>query len=203
MKTKSSFAAMSRATVGRGPAADRRGGRHRGTDIAQVRPEWALANNAALIAAPRSRTAGLKLDGRTFLHEYDPAADPESAVLTIILAAPVVVASWINLQYYGSRLNPEALAAGDKTIHQVVAGIGVIEGNAGDLRNGLPLQSIHDGEKFVHEPRRLTVVVESEPHRIDAVLKAHPHVRDLFDHLICLTGDTARRRWVGDWHIIT
>ena len=50
--------------------------RGRGTDIARVRPEWALANNAALIAAPRSRTAGLKLDGRVFLHEYDPEADP-------------------------------------------------------------------------------------------------------------------------------
>ena len=180
--------------------------RGRGTDIAQVRPEWALANNAALIAAPRSRTAGLKLDGRTFLHEYDPAADPESKILTAILTAPVVVASWINLQYYGSRINPETLAAGNKTIHQVVAGIGVIEGNAGDLRSGLPLQSIHDGEKFVHEPRRLTVVIESEPERIDAVLEANPGVRELFDHqwlhLVCLTGTVARQRRGRGWHAL-
>lgn len=178
--------------------------RRRGTDIAQVRPEWALANNAALIAAPRSRTAGLKLEGRSFLHEYDPAADPDSQILTAILTAPVVVASWINLQYYGSRTNPETLASGNKTIHQVVAGIGVIEGNAGDLRPGLPLQSIHDGEHFVHEPRRLTVVIESETERIDAVLDAHPEVRQLFDHqwlhLICLTGDAALQRRDGTWH---
>jgi uncharacterized protein YbcC (UPF0753/DUF2309 family) len=177
--------------------------RGRGTDTAQVRPEWALANNAALIAAPRSRTAGLKLDGRVFLHEYNPAADPGSKVLTSILTAPVVVASWINLQYYGSRINPRILAAGDKTIHQVVAGLGVIEGNAGDLRPGLPLQSIHDGEKFVHEPRRLTVVIESESGLIDAVLAAHPEVRRLFDHqwihLVCLTGDRARIRREGGW----
>lgn len=177
--------------------------RSRGSDIAQVRPEWALANNAALIAAPRARTAGLGLEGRAFLHEYDPAADPESKVLTAILTAPVVVASWINLQYYGSRVNPEVLAAGDKTIHQVVGGIGVIEGNAGDLRPGLPLQSIHDGENFVHEPRRLTVVVESTPQRIDAVLEAQPQVRQLVEnqwiHLICLTGDTALRRRQREW----
>ena len=180
--------------------------RGRGTDIAQVRPEWALANNAALIAAPRSRTAGLKLDGRVFLHEYDPEADPESAILTAILTAPVVVASWINLQYYGSRINPEQLAAGDKTIHQVIGGVGVIEGNAGDLRSGLPLQSIHDGKNFVHEPRRLTVVIESKPELIDAVLTAQPGVRDLFDnqwiHLIVLHGETASQRRDGVWHLI-
>ncbi len=180
--------------------------RERGVDNAQTRPEWALANNAALIAAPRSRTAGLNLDGRTFLHEYDPAADPESAILTVILTAPVVVASWINLQYYGSRINPELLAAGNKTIHQVLGGLGVIEGNAGDLRSGLPLQSIHDGKEFVHEPRRLTVFIETTPERIDAVLEAQPGVRDLFDnewiHIIALQGETAKQRRGGQWHVL-
>ena len=180
--------------------------RSRGADIAQLRPEWALANNAALIAAPRSRTAGLKLDGRVFLQEYDPTADPESKILTFILSAPVVVASWINLQYYGSCTNPEILSAGNKTIHQVIGGLGVIEGNAGDLRSGLPLQSIHDGKDFVHEPRRLTVVIESKPELIDAVLAAHPEVRELFDnqwiHLIILHGKTASQRRYGSWHPI-
>ncbi len=178
--------------------------RSRGADIAQLRPEWALANNAALIAAPRSRTAGLKLDGRVFLQEYDPTADPESKILTFILSAPVVVASWINLQYYGSRTNPEILSAGNKTIHQVIGGLGVIEGNAGDLRSGLPLQSIHDGKDFVHEPRRLTVFMESKPELIEAVLAAHPGVRELFDnqwiHLIILHGKTASQRRNGCWH---
>jgi uncharacterized protein YbcC (UPF0753/DUF2309 family) len=177
--------------------------RTRGLDIAQVRPEWGLANNAALIAAPRARTAALKLDGRVFLHEYDPAGDPDAQVLTAILTAPVVVASWINLQYYASRIDPAHFSAGDKTIHQVVAGLGVIEGNAGDLRPGLPLQSIHDGSGFVHEPRRLTVFVESEPSRIDAVLAAHPGVKQLFDHgwihLIALHGRRASRRSGAAW----
>ena len=180
--------------------------RSRGTDIAQTRPEWALANNAALIAAPRSRTAGLKLDGRVFLHEYDPAADPESQILTVILTAPVVVASWINLQYYGSRINPAQLAAGNKTIHHVIGGLGVIEGNAGDLCSGLPLQSIHDGKNFVHEPRRLTVVIESKPELVDAVLAAQPGVRELFDHqwihLVVLHGKSASQRRDGSWHPI-
>lgn len=179
--------------------------RSRGTDMAQVRPEWALANNAAIVAAPRSRTAGVKLDGRVFLHEYDPASDPNSEILTAILTAPVVVASWINLQYYGSRIDPQSYAAGDKTIHQVVGGVGVIEGNSGDLKTGLPLQSIHNGEEYVHEPRRLSVIIQSQPQLIDAVLKEHPEVCQLFDnqwlHLFALTdeGSALRRLPGGIW----
>jgi uncharacterized protein YbcC (UPF0753/DUF2309 family) len=154
----------------------------RAADISEVRPEWGLANNAAFIAAPRHRTLGQALSGRVFLHDYDAAADPESKVLTLILCAPVVVASWINLQYYGSRVNPDVLGSGNKVLHNVVGGIGVVEGNGGDLRVGLPLQSIHDGEKFVHEPRRLSVYVEAETARIDQVLENQASVRQLFDH---------------------
>lgn len=156
--------------------------RVRASDIAQVRPEWGLANNAAFVAAPRRRTAGLKLDGRVFLHDYDAAADADSAVLTLILSAPVVVASWINLQYYASRVDPERYGAGNKMLHNVVGGIGVVEGNGGDLKAGLPWQSIHDGERFMHEPRRLAVYIEAPPEKIGAVLAAQPAVRQLFDH---------------------
>ena len=154
----------------------------RAADISEVRPEWGLANNAAFIAAPRHRTLGQALAGRVFLHDYDANADPESKVLTLILCAPVVVASWINLQYYGSRVNPDVLGSGNKVLHNVVGGIGVVEGNGGDLRVGLPLQSLHDGEKFVHEPRRLSVFVEAQTDRIDQVLENQPSVRHLFDH---------------------
>jgi len=178
--------------------------RSRALDISQVRPEWGLAGNAALIAAPRSRTASLKLDGRVFLHNYDAGADPEDNVLTLILCAPVVVASWINLQYYASRVAPLQYGSGNKVLHNVVGGIGVMEGNAGDLRVGLPLQSIHDGEKFVHEPRRLTVFLEAARSRIDAVLDAQPPVRELFDngwiHLVALEGAEAWKRSAGQWN---
>lgn len=152
------------------------------TDISELRPEWALANNAAFIAAPRSRTQGQILDGRVFLHDYDETADADSRVLTLILCAPVVVASWINLQYYGSRVNPDLLGSGNKMLHNVLGGIGVVEGNGGDLKTGLPLQSLHDGEKFVHEPRRLSVFIQAGTDRIDAVLERNPSVKQLFDH---------------------
>ncbi|MCW5549248.1 MAG: DUF2309 domain-containing protein [Opitutaceae bacterium] len=180
--------------------------RARAADIAQVRPEWGLANNAALVAAPRSRTAGLKLDGRVFLHDYDAAADSGDQVLTLILCAPVVVASWINLQYYASRVDPERYGSGNKVLHNVVGGIGVLEGNGGDLKVGLPLQSIHDGEKWMHEPRRLTVYVEAPRERIEAVLGAQPAVRRLFDHrwihLVALEGNRASRYTLDGWRDI-
>jgi uncharacterized protein YbcC (UPF0753/DUF2309 family) len=178
----------------------------RSRDISQVRPEWGLANNAALIAAPRSRTAALNLAGRTFLHDYDAEADPENKVLTLILCAPVVVASWINLQYYASRVDPARYGSGNKVLHNVLGGLGVMEGNAGDLKVGLPLQSIHDGEKFVHEPRRLTVFIDVARERIGTVLVAQPEVRRLFDHgwihLVALESTQAYRYSVNGWRAL-
>lgn len=177
--------------------------RARTSDISQVRPEWGLANNAALIAAPRSRTKNLNLHGRAFLHDYNADQDPENKVLTLILCAPVVVASWINLQYYASRVDQQRYGSGNKVLHNVAGGIGVLEGNGGDLRTGLPLQSIHDGTRFIHEPRRLTVFIEVAPSRIDEVLAANPGVRNLFDnewiHLRSLQGDQCLTYKKGTW----
>lgn len=177
--------------------------RARASDLAELRPEWGLANNAAFVAAPRSRTAGLNLEGRVFLHDYDASADPEDKVLTLILCAPVVVASWINLQYYASRIDPERYGSGNKVLHNVVGGLGVLEGNGGDLKVGLPLQSIHDGTQFVHEPRRLAVYLEAEPERISGVLEQNPTVRQLFAHewlhLFALQGKICFRYHADRW----
>lgn len=148
----------------------------RARDWSQVRPEWGLAGCAAFVAAPRSRTVGIDLDGRVFLHSYDWKADPEFAVLDLIMTAPMVVASWINLQYYGSSVNNVVFGSGNKTLHNAVGSIGVLEGNGGDLRTGLPSQSVHDGEKLVHEPMRLSVFIEAPQAAIDSVIDRHETV---------------------------
>lgn len=153
----------------------------RGRDWAQVRPEWGLAGCKAFIAAPRRHTAGASLAGRAFLHSYDWRADTEFKVLELILTAPVVVASWISLQYYGSAVAPAAFGAGNKLLHNVVGGIGVFEGNGGLLRGGLPWQSVHDGERLMHEPVRLSVVVAAPREAILGILAKHPDLRALFD----------------------
>ena len=167
----------------------------RSRDWAQVRPEWALAGNAAFIAAPRSRTRGLDLGGRVFLHEYDWHDDADFRVLELIMTAPMVVASWINLQYYGSTVNNRVFGAGNKVLHNVTGALGVLEGNAGDLKTGLPWQSVHDGTRFVHEPLRISVFIAAPRDAIDAVVVKHESVRHLVDnrwlHLFAI-GDDGR-----------
>ncbi|MFA1288023.1 YbcC family protein [Xanthomonas axonopodis pv. nakataecorchori] len=176
---------------------------HRARDWAEIRPEWALAGCQAFIAAPRARTAGRDLAGRAFLHDYDWRYDDGFGVLELILTAPVVVASWISLQYYGSTVAPERFGAGNKLLHNVTGGIGVVEGNGGILRTGLPWQSVHDGQRLTHEPLRLSVLIEAPPEAIATILERHPQVRALFDnrwlHLFALDDQGwMAQRYAGD-----
>jgi uncharacterized protein YbcC (UPF0753/DUF2309 family) len=175
----------------------------RSRNWAEVRPEWALAGCKAFIAAPRRRTAGKTLEGRAFLHDYDWKIDRDFGVLELILTAPVVVASWISLQYYGSTVAPTMFGGGNKLLHNVTGGIGVVEGNGGVMRVGLPWQSVHDGERYMHEPLRLSVCIEAPREAMTEILKRHEGVRALFDnrwlHLFAL--DTAGRmawRYAGN-----
>lgn len=167
----------------------------RARDWSEVRPEWALAGCKAFIAAPRTRTTGRNLEGRAFLHDYDWAQDSENGfgVLELIMTAPVVVASWISLQYYGSTVAPNTFGSGNKLLHNVVGGIGVLEGNGGLLRAGLPWQSVHDGEDYSHEPLRLSVCIEAPREAMNDILQRHDGVRALFDnrwlHLFAMDGD--------------
>ncbi len=154
----------------------------RAANWAETRPEWGLAGCGAFIAAPRAATAGKDLGGRAFLHSYDWKGDTDFGVLELIITAPVVVASWISLQYYGSSVAPQTFGGGNKLIHNVVGGIGVIQGNSGTLRPGLPWQSVHDGEALMHEPLRLSVMIEAPREAILDVLERHPQVRALFDN---------------------
>ncbi len=180
--------------------------RRRSRDWSQVRPEWALANNAAFIAAPRSRTRAADLGGRAFLHEYQWRNDTDFKVLELIMTAPMVVANWINMQYYGSVVDNERFGSGNKVLHNVVGGaLGVLEGNGGDLRVGLPLQSLHNGRNWVHEPLRLSVFIEAPEAAMDDIIERNQLVRELVDngwlHLFRIDeqGEVLRRRAHAAW----
>jgi uncharacterized protein YbcC (UPF0753/DUF2309 family) len=149
-------------------------------DWSEVRPEWGLARNASFIAARRYRTREANLEGRAFLHEYDASADPSDEILKLILSAPVVVGAWINLQYFASTVNNDRFGCGTKALLNRVGKVGVISGNEGDLRPGLPIESVHrpDGSWF-HEPVRLQVMIEAPTEKIDTVLSQIPSVADL------------------------
>ncbi|MEJ2026014.1 MAG: Na-translocating system protein MpsB, partial [Limibacillus sp.] len=102
-----------------------------------------------------------------------------------------------------STVAPEVFGAGNKLLHNVVGGIGVLEGNSGPMRSGLPWQSVHDGEKYIHEPLRLSVCVEAPREAMSAVLGRHEEVRKLFDnrwlHLFALDEDGRMAwRYAGD-----
>ena len=182
----------------------------RSTDWAQVRPEWGLADCAAFIVAPRSRSRHLNLAGRSFLHDYAWQRDDGFKVLALIMTAPMVVTNWINLQYHASTVDNARYGSGDKTLHNVVGGnIGVFEGNGGDLRTGLPMQSLHDGQHFRHTPLRLSVFIQAPQAAIDNTIASSTTVRHLIDngwlHLFRL-GDEAgvwRYRPGGGWRAET
>ncbi|HSN30177.1 MAG TPA: putative inorganic carbon transporter subunit DabA, partial [Kofleriaceae bacterium] len=100
-----------------------------------------------------------------------------------IMTGPMVVGHWINFQYYASTVDNARYGCGDKVLHNIVGGhLGVLEGNAGDLRIGLSLQSLHDGEQWVHAPLRLAVFIEASRSAIDHVVEAHAKVRELVDN---------------------
>jgi uncharacterized protein YbcC (UPF0753/DUF2309 family) len=157
--------------------------RRRANDGAQTRPEWGLAGNAAFVIAPRQRSLGVVLEGRAFLHDYDASQDADGSVLELLMTAPMLVTHWINWQYYASTCDPERFGSGNKVLHNVVGGhIGVFEGNGGDLRIGLSRQSLHDGERWVHEPLRLTVVIDAPQRAIEDVIRRHAVVLQLLNN---------------------
>lgn len=163
---------------------------HRAKDWSEVRPEWGLAGNSAFIVGPRSLTAPANLGGRSFLHSYDYRTDSEFKILEQIMTAPMVVAQWINMQYYASAVDNRHFGSGTKTTHNVVGQFGVYSGNGGDLTTGLAWESVHDGEKFIHEPLRLTSMIAAPREAVADILNRHDNVRELITndwlHLIVI-----------------
>jgi uncharacterized protein YbcC (UPF0753/DUF2309 family) len=152
-------------------------------DWSQVRPEWGLAGCHSFVIAPRSYTKSLNLEGKVFLHEYDPMQDPDGSLLEMVLTGPGIVASWICYQYYASVVDPMRLGAGNKTLHNPVSGIGVLEGSVGDLKIGLPLQSLFDGFQLQHIPVRLNIWIAASPDQIQKIVDKHPILQNLLNHL--------------------
>uniref|UniRef100_UPI004048D623 YbcC family protein n=3 Tax=Roseivirga sp. TaxID=1964215 RepID=UPI004048D623 len=154
----------------------------RSKDWSQIRPEWGLAGCNAFVVAPRERTQHLNFGGRSFLHSYKWEMDKNFSVLELIMTAPMVVTSWISLQYYASTVDNKHFGSGNKTLHNVTSGIGVLEGFTGDLRVGLPIQSVHDGEQYQHEPLKLNVIIEAPISAMNQILEKHHSVKNLCDN---------------------
>lgn len=177
--------------------------RRRANDGSQTRPEWGLTRNAAFIIGPRARSRGRVLS-RSYLHDYDARFDTDGSVLEAIMMGPMLVTHWLSWQYHASTCDPLHYGSGNKVLHNVVDGhVGVFEGNGGDLRIGLPKQSLHDGEGWYHQPVRLTVVIDAPAASIDGIIARHAVLGQLCDHgwmlLWRYEGDALQRYERGRW----
>ncbi len=159
-------------------------------DWSEVRPEWGLAGNHAFFVGPRALTQHIDLNGQVFLHSYEASQDPNGTVLETIMTAPMIVANWINMQYYASTVDNLNFGSGNKTIHNVVGKFGILAGNSGDLKTGLPLQSIHDGTDYRHQPLRLQVIICAKRSEIERIYRKHELVFNLVNnewlHLVAI-----------------
>ena len=151
----------------------------RSMDWSQVRPEWGLSNHTAFVMGRRALTQEINFEGRTFLHSYDPAQDPDGKYLEIIMTAPMIVTNWINMEHYFSTVDPMVYGAGSKVYHNVTGNIGVMYGSESDLCCGLPLQTIFNGERPYHEPMRLFCVIEAPLERIEMLVERHELLQQL------------------------
>jgi uncharacterized protein YbcC (UPF0753/DUF2309 family) len=130
-------------------------------DWAQTRPEWGLSQNLYGIIGRRSLSQSANLQGRSFLLSYDWRCDPRGRLLENLLAAPVIVGEWINLEYFFSTTNNAQMGSGSKVYHNVAGRFGVMTGNLSDLRTGLPAQTVlREGHPY-HEPMRLIALIEA------------------------------------------
>ena len=93
----------------------------------------------------------------------------------------MVVAEWINTQYFFSTLNNIAYGSGSKITHNVTGKFGIMQGNSSDLMQGLPLQSVNvTDDHCYHEAMRLQVIVYAPRSSIDLIIEKQSILQTLF-----------------------
>lgn len=149
----------------------------------ETRPEWGLAKNASFIVAPRELTKNLNLGGRCFLHSYDWELDTEGAALEGIMQGPMVVTQWINNHYYFSTVDNDTFGGGSKITHNITGKFGVVQGNGGDLKMGLPKESVKQSDtEMYHQPLRLSVIIKAPIQGVEKILLNNENLRSLLDN---------------------
>lgn len=139
--------------------------------FAELIPEWGLAGNALLVIGSSICSQFSILQGRCFLQSYCPNQDSDGEILKTILDSVALVAQEINAQYYFSSTDPEIYGGGNKALHNVVSGVGVMEGNLSDLKIGLSTQSLCFRGERIHIPLRLMVVILADQLFVSEVIK--------------------------------
>ncbi len=150
---------------------------------AETRPEWGLAKNTCFIIGPRSMTKNIDLEGNCFLQSYDWQTDQTGNVLEAIMQGPMVVTQWINTHYYFATVDNKQFGGGSKITHNITGKFGVVQGNGGDLKIGLPIQSVNSSDDdFYHKPLRLSVIIQAPKNRIEEILAKNANLKMLLDN---------------------
>ena len=157
--------------------------RKKANNWGETRPEWGLAKNAGFIVGPRDLTKNTNLAGRCFLHSYDWELDTTGKALEGIMQGPMVVTQWINNHYYFSTVDNNTYGGGTKITHNVTGKFGVVQGNGGDLKMGLPLQSLFESDDTMyHQPLRLSVMIQAPLSRVSEILVWNSNLKTLLDN---------------------
>ncbi|MGB5941505.1 MAG: DUF2309 domain-containing protein [Leeuwenhoekiella sp.] len=156
---------------------------NKANDWSETRPEWGLAKNAGFVIGPRQLTKNTNLNSRSFLQSYNWQHDSDGSRLEAIMQGPVTVTQWINNHYYFCSVDTEVFGGGSKITHNITGKFGVLQGNGGDLKKGLPLQSLmQTDEEMYHQPLRLSVVIQAPAERITTILDRNPKLMSLLDN---------------------
>jgi uncharacterized protein YbcC (UPF0753/DUF2309 family) len=155
----------------------------RKSDWAELQPELGQVNNAALVIGPRDLTCNLNLQRSVFLQSYDHRLDPSGTILNDIFNSTVKVVNMINSQYYFSTTDQHFYGSGNKVLHNIVAQLGVMEGNSSDLKIGFSQQSLFLKGEPIHLPQRLCLIVCAPAELVNSVLANNNFLNTL------ITGD--------------
>lgn len=151
-------------------------------DWSETRPEWGLSGHSGYIIGPRSLTKNGVFDD-CFMSSYDWKIDKDGSILKGIMQGPLLVCQWISNHYYFSTVDNETFGGGSKIIHNITGKFGVVEGNGGDLKMGLPLQSLmKTDEKFYHNPIRLTTIIQAPFDMVEKILRGDEKLKDVIDN---------------------
>jgi uncharacterized protein YbcC (UPF0753/DUF2309 family) len=138
----------------------------RAQSIFEPRPELGHTNNALCVVGDRQMSKNFSFNRRAFLQSYSPLKDESGERLEAILNNIVPVCGGISLDYYFSRQNNLSIGAGSKLSHNIIGLIGLSNGTEDDLLTGLASQMVE-----LHDPLRITFLLEQEPSIVLAILK--------------------------------
>jgi uncharacterized protein YbcC (UPF0753/DUF2309 family) len=99
------------------------------------------------------------------------------------MQGPMVVTQWINNHYYFSTVDNTTFGGGSKITHNVTGKFGVVQGNGGDLKMGLPLQSLRRSDhEMYHQPLRLSVLIQAPLKRVSEIISRNENLKTLLDN---------------------